>query len=355
MRFIASDGLPRLLERLREDGAEVWAPRVVRDTLNTVLFSPWSEGDEIETGAYSTLSAKQLVLPATERLFAYRYRLTAEGEKIEIEAAGPGMHAGETVVFGARACDAKALGVLDALFLSTPGQSYNDPHYRTRRAGLTVITLACTTCDSACFCSSFGAGPAETAGSDLILYPVGGGYLAEGFSDRGRELAALDIFEDSSQEKPALAETAVLELAGLEQKLLDIFDDIDFWRGATEQCLSCGYCTYACPTCHCFNIFDEMQGDRDGERCRSWDACMFYTYTLETSGHNPRPEIAHRYRNRMGHKFSYYPANQGEILCTGCGRCIRGCPAGVDIREVLKAAAARPATPGGALQQETES
>jgi ferredoxin len=81
-----------------------------------------------------------------------------------------------------------------------------------------------------------------------------------------------------------------------------------------------------------------MHNDREGERCRSWDACTFYNYTVETSGHNPRPTIAHRWRNRLSHKFSYYPTNQQEILCTGCGRCIRGCPVGLDIRDILKAA-----------------
>ncbi len=333
MRFIPEENITALLLRLSEN-ATVWAPQVVRDTVNTVLFAPWREGAEIETGLYSALPVKGLVLPATERLFSFRYHRAGEREKIEIEVDELRERA---AVFAARACDAKALVTLDALFLDGSGRSYNDQHYRARRGALTVITLACTSCDSACFCSSFEDGAAATAGSDLIFYPVSGGFLAEAVSATGRELAALDLFQESNLEKPPLAETAKVELARLGQRLLDKFDDIDFWRRTAEGCLSCGYCSYACPACHCFNIFDEMESDRAGGRYRCWDACMFYAYTLESSGHNPRPEAAHRYRNRLAHKFSYFPLNRGEFLCTGCGRCIRGCPAGRDVRDVIKA------------------
>jgi sulfhydrogenase subunit beta (sulfur reductase) len=94
-------------------------------------------------------------------------------------------------------------------------------------------------------------------------------------------------------------------------------------------------CTYVCPTCYCFTITDETENLR-GERLRSWDSCMFYHYTLEASGHNPRPSKLNRYRNRVGHKFSYIPEKyDGLIGCCGCGRCIRSCPVSIDIRQVV--------------------
>jgi ferredoxin len=40
------------------------------------------------------------------------------------------------------------------------------------------------------------------------------------------------------------------------------------------------------------------------------------------------------------HKFSIYPDRFGEVLCTGCGRCARACPGGMDLPEVLKTIAA---------------
>ncbi len=354
MKFIAAKKIPDLLGLLARD-ARVWAPLVPEDSADTLLFLPWEPGAEVDLERFTQVSPKKLVMPGSEPLFSFSYSMAVDCERLEIgdargvpgaggasDADGAGEAPGAaTVLFGARACDARSLTVLDALFGLEPGEAYNDPLYRARRAALTVVTLACTSCDAACFCSSWAEGPASTEGSDLILYPVEGGYLARGVSDRGEALLVLDIWEESEQPLPELAETDRVPFGTLNTKLLEIFSDMDFWERATERCVSCGYCTYACPTCYCFNIFDEMRGSRDGERCRSWDACMFYLYTLETSGHNPRPTIAHRYRNRIGHKFSYYPENQGTTLCTGCGRCIRGCPVGLDIRDVLRGAGER--------------
>ncbi|MHB9112810.1 MAG: 4Fe-4S dicluster domain-containing protein [Thermoleophilia bacterium] len=365
MKFISSDKIPVLLEALSACSA-VWAPRELTGSGGTVMFGQWRTGDPVDLVHFSSLSAKDMVLPRTEKLFGYTYAFgggafggagaalygnasggadaapgesqasAPGGEHIVIEPAAP---APAVVLFGARACDAKAIQVLDALFSNPGGKGYNDPQYMARREGLTVITLACTTCDDACFCSSFGNGTSEKAGSDVILYPVDGGLLAEGVTGKGVELLGEPVFEESELAPPPLAETARIEgLDRLEEILPRLFDDMDFWQEVSERCVSCGFCTYGCPTCHCFNIHDEMQGDRVGERLRSWDACMFALYTQETSGHNPRPTLAHRYRNRINHKFSYYPENQGEILCTGCGRCIRGCPAGLDIRDVLREA-----------------
>ncbi len=55
----------------------------------------------------------------------------------------------------------------------------------------TIIGLACTTADDACFCTAVGLSPADTKGSDLFLTPLeGGGYACETCSDKGEELIA---------------------------------------------------------------------------------------------------------------------------------------------------------------------
>ena len=45
-------------------------------------------------------------------------------------------------------------------------------------------------------------------------------------------------------------------------------------------------------------------------------------------------------RNRISHKFSYYPQSyDGAYSCVGCGRCVISCPVSLDIRRVVADAA----------------
>lgn len=36
------------------------------------------------------------------------------------------------------------------------------------------------------------------------------------------------------------------------------------------------------------------------------------------------------------HKFKYYRDKFEKTLCTGCGRCVRNCPVGIDIHAVVR-------------------
>ncbi len=135
-----------------------------------------------------------------------------------------------------------------------------------------------------------------------------------------------------------------VETDGLKEKLDANFDS-DFWAEISESCLGCGVCTFLCPTCFCFDIVDEVQRS---ERVRNWDTCMFRIYSLEASGHNPRPSRKERTRQRLSHKYSYWLDHVGEIGCTGCGRCVRYCPVGLDIRAMLRAANALEMEPANA-------
>ncbi|HOC23304.1 MAG TPA: 4Fe-4S dicluster domain-containing protein, partial [Anaerolineaceae bacterium] len=120
---------------------------------------------------------------------------------------------------------------------------------------------------------------------------------------------------------------------------LDQIFDSSLWGEFAQSCLGCGICTFLCPTCFCFDIVDEAQRD---ERVRNWDTCMFRVYSLEASGHNPRPTRAERTRQRLMHKFSYWLEHADQFGCTGCGRCVRYCPVGLDIRAMIRKAVATP-------------
>ena len=67
-----------------------------------------------------------------------------------------------------------------------------------------------------------------------------------------------------------------------------------------------------------------------------WDSCMFPEYTLHTSGHNPRATRKERTRNRISHKYSYFPSRFEVIACVGCGRCTGNCPENIDLIDILE-------------------
>ena len=116
-------------------------------------------------------------------------------------------------------------------------------------------------------------------------------------------------------------------------RLLESFES-EIWTQIAAGCLGCGACTYACPTCHCFDLTDEHKRGT-GRRVRSWDTCALPLFTLHASGHNPRPTTDARLRQRILHKFAYGPETIDETLCVGCGRCVSVCPSGIDLRRIL--------------------
>jgi ferredoxin len=143
------------------------------------------------------------------------------------------------------------------------------------------------------------------------------------------DLQKFEQIKDSAEKK-----INILKIEGTEEKLNTMIDS-PLWEELSNPCLTCAACTYLCPTCYCFDIQDVAKEDR-GKRVRVWDSCMFRIYTLEASGHNPRPDKSRRMRQRVMHKFNYYPFLHKEYGCVGCGRCIKYCPVNIDIRETIR-------------------
>jgi len=317
---------------------------------DAIVFRPYDPSIPPELSRDATMPPKEPVFPACEVLARYNYAKNPD------EPAQAGLTLQEcippdvpTVVFGARPCGARGFTTFDRVY-DTDNKC--DPYYAARRACATYVTLACRDAGNTCFCHWVGSGPADAAGSDVLLTPVKDGFVAEAITEKGAALLDskhLSAVGKRAKEAEAVKAKALAamgpapDLTGAPKALLAAFDDMDFWTGMSAKCISCGACTYLCPTCYCFNITDEMRG-LGGARIRTWDNCMLYQYTQEASGHNPRPTKAHRLKNRVGHKFSYYPGIHGGVMaCCGCGRCIKSCPAGVDIRQIVLAAIERAA------------
>jgi sulfhydrogenase subunit beta (sulfur reductase) len=278
-------------------------------------------------------SPKELVFPQREVLVRY----TLAGDEVTIDDPPPPA-AVDRVLLGTRPCDAAAFPIIDRLF----GWDDIDAAYFERREHTTVVSFACDQPCDTCFCTSVGGSPAGIEGSDLLLTPIRGEYHVQVISERGQALVdQYERFFDESDQR-LNRERATLEDEWREaiERTVDLneIEMADFespvWETLTQACVDCGICTFLCPTCHCFDIQDE--GDpNQGERVRVWDACTFYEYTRTHAG-QPRPMHYRRYRQRIMHKFRYYPENMGQVLCVGCGRCIQYCPVQIDLRTVLE-------------------
>ncbi|WP_295461089.1 4Fe-4S dicluster domain-containing protein [uncultured Thiodictyon sp.] len=261
---------------------------------------------------------------------------------------------GPRLVFGVRPCDGQGLTHLDQVF----GEEAPDAYYQARRGTLAYVGLACNSPPSRhCFCTSVGGSPFGEAGLDVLMIDLSDRYLVRALTPVGEtlmtagqgvltEAGADDRAEAQQRRLAALAhpQRTVAQPQSVPERLKAGFGSA-LWERLAQPCIGCGICTFLCPTCHCFDINDEVasQSPVCGSRVRTWDSCQFPDFTMHTSGHNPRADLGARLRQRVSHKFLYYFENHGVFQCTGCGRCIIACPVGIDIIAVVNQVAAEAA------------
>jgi len=228
----------------------------------------------------------------------------------------------------------KSVQCLDEVFLT---KGFVDPFYKEKRERSIFIALSCKKAMETCFCNSMGIDPLKGDGADIQGYDLGDKIGFEAVSEKGKEVLAKisQLLTEENVPLPTPPEfTLSADVTGVPEKLKDMFDH-PIWDDVSRKCLNCSACAYICPTCHCFDIANEVRGE-DGVKIRCWDCCMFDEYTVMAGGHQPRPGKKERVRNRFMHKLRYFPERYGMLLCTGCGRCIAKCPVNLDITSVIK-------------------
>lgn len=345
MRFVAHDGLTDLVASLSRNRTVLVPVEKPATAKPSIVFQPWEKGKEF-TVAKATVPPRESVLPESEILLEYKKVRNPQDLNDRILGVEVNIKSTPTVIFACRPCDARGIDCLDKPYMRG---LFKDPYYAARRDNLVIISLTCNSGCETCFCHWLGGGPTSPIGSDILMTSVEGGYILQAVTQKGEALieeAALEDGSDKAAEMFAVRKKAwetllpAPDMTGAPKSLKKIFSNEEFWTEWTNRCISCGACTYFCPTCYCFNITDEGEAacEKGGRRLRSWDNCMSARYTREASGHNPRPKKYERMRNRVSHKFWTFFENWGTWLCTGCGRCITNCPVHLDIRAITLAA-----------------
>jgi ferredoxin len=247
------------------------------------------------------------------------------------------------LLFGLRACDQKGLLFVEDFFR----RNYEDIYYLSRMQERLTVVIGCTSSSPNCFCTSTGTGPFLEEGFDLQLIDLGERYLVEVGSENGEKFIGEfeDLFRTASEEAlnrskeaKAAAERSVALQLDFNQAIRRVCEDDvprEIYMEIAERCISCGGCLYVCPTCTCFNVFDDMK-EGEGARFRNWDGCVFEGYTREASNYNPRRKKHLRAARRYQHKLKYDYQETGISGCVGCGRCLTSCPVDIGISSFIE-------------------
>jgi ferredoxin len=359
-----ASALARLVDALVDEFDEVIGP-VVEDgairlrPIGSVHDLPLGVTDEQEAGTYRLVatgtplrfsygvgsdSLKSIVHPPRSPVWTMHRR---DGSLVVDPALQP--HRTRAVI-GVRACDIRALAVLERTQTAGP---HADPGFAARRDGLFLVSTDCTHPAATCFCGTTSDGTSASVGFDLALTEVAGRssaqYVVRVGSRRGRDLVERLALATAPDQLLQRADTAMRRadrslIRELPADAREAVRDPDHpqWQLVADRCLTCGNCTAVCPTCFCTDLDDRVSLDGStAERTRVWDTC----FSLEYSHLGPGPHRASprsRYRQWLTHKLGTWHDQFGESGCVGCGRCITWCPVGIDLTAEVESLA-RPA------------
>jgi len=308
------------------------------------FYEPVDRAEQLDLDfKYCVYSPKAALFPAQQALFSFK-KDAGGFETTPVYDESP------VALVGVHPCDVNAIRLLDRVFAHT----HRDEHYLSRRRQTFIIGIdCCAPCTEGVFCRDMKAN-SVTEGADVMCYPLAGNgtgadlrYGVVFGSDAGREF----MLYSQSGEPPTVEDERTFErYRGAKAQafphaipydvdalpgLLDRSYDSLLWEATARRCYSCGSCNLSCPTCYCFNTYDELDLSlTSGTRKREWDGCQLRDFALVAGPHNFRPEAASRLRHRIYRKAKWVREREGIAGCVGCARCDRACTAKISSVEI---------------------
>lgn len=248
----------------------------------------------------------------------------------------------QRVVIGVPNCDLTALDLLDNIYLD---EEFTDPCYKQNREQTVIFGKDCYQQKESCHCTAYQLAPYPEKNCDVSMSLNDNTFYLRAVSDKGAKfLERFGIAEnqasDTLPEKIDEKRQAIINSLKEQNKTLPDEkvsrkgiekENRELWKKYSEDCVSCGACSFICPTCHCFLLIDK----RSFQKIRNWDVCQFPAFAKVAAGEDPLRKLPERFNFRYYCKYSYKPDMFKAIACTGCGRCIDTCIGKIDKNEVI--------------------
>lgn len=329
--LLSIDNLEKLMQKLAQTG-DVFFPGLIDDRVHYLKRKTDRNPEPVLTGIRTAENLKPCFFPCRDVVSRFPRDVDRRFSSMQY-------------LFGVKACDIRGFEVYDRVFEEWQP---TDQNYHEVRSHTVVIASDCPAPEKSCFCNFVGLQPYAKQGYDINVTKLTAGYLFEVATPAGESVIDLagELFRpaegtDFLGEREGIRQRASERLAQLSPAVLDEMigprvEDapVQKIREGRDECVECFACLHACPTCYCFLLSDVRSG-RDIERLRVWDACYYAAYARVGGGANPRSRIDDRFWNRFNCKFNYFPQYEKFFACSGCGRCLCGCSASIDIRKIL--------------------
>ena len=281
------------------------------------------------------LPPKKYFMPSREELVEYNKSESQWNAVLEYD---------KIIIFGVHTCDLAGIQCLNMVFTEKP----KDINYIVRKNKIGIIGLECNDyCDEYASCALMD-NDFPNGGYDLFFTELKDHFIAHINTLIGEEMIEkTKVFKKATEEN-------MEELKSVRQRKKNIFkNEVEIkhkdlkllfeksfassvWQDLDKRCLACGNCTNVCPTCYCFDIFDEINLDfNSGMHYRRWDSCQNEEFAKVAGGENFRKARGARQRHRYMRKFHYPVEKYSRYFCTGCGRCSRTCMAKINLKETI--------------------
>jgi len=330
---IKKERLNKWLEHLKKS-ARLYAPQK-KETL--FVFRPVKDVEKVCLKYIPTiLPPKKYYFPQKEKLLKFSVSPFKTAKAIESFE--------EFILFGVHTCDIAGIQCMDVIFRESP----EDTYYLNRKDKMTAIGIECLEyCDKYASCTAMG-NHEPRGGYDIMMVDIGSAFVLHINSKKGeRLLKGLNYIKRASSDDMTALERVREnkkkifnnEFTAPIEKVYRAFGgsfDSEVWRDAGKRCVACGNCTIVCPTCYCFDIFDETDlSFNEGIRYRIWNSCQTDDFAKVAGGEDFRKGRDTRQRHRYYRKFRYSQDKFNRYFCTGCGRCSRTCMAGIKLIETV--------------------